>query len=268
MQKPPHDFSRSPRSLSAHLNYLKASELRSWLLYYSLPLLLDRLPPLYFHHFALFVGAIHFLLQSSISLSELNAAEEMIKDFLKLLPELYGERSCTANSHALEHIPQFIRHWGPLWTHSAFGFESKNGHLKNTIHGKCHALDQLVFAVDAALTLEKKKNTLNTDNDDTIHFIANMTGHAPRANMTLAGEHLYKIGQSSAKSLSDEEACVVGSQQAPVFGRAFYNGVVFHSCSYTLMPMVNEIAQYAHIEIRLERHHSLELRNLLTETNQ
>ena len=60
-----------------------------------------------------------------------------------------------------------------------------------------------------------------------------MTGHAPRANMTLAIEHLYKIGQSSAKSLSDEEACIVGSQQAPVFGRAFYNGVVYHLCSYS-----------------------------------
>ena len=129
-QQPPNEFSRPPRSISKHLKYWKASEMRYWLLYYSLPLLIDFLPPLYWHHYALLVCAIHILLSSSISWSQVDAAELMLKDLYDLLPELYGESSCTANSHLLSHLTKYVRLWGPLWTHSAFGFENKNGHLK------------------------------------------------------------------------------------------------------------------------------------------
>ena len=48
-----------------------------------------------------------------------------------MLPELYGEASCTANAHLLTHLTKYVQSWGPLWTHTAFGFESKNGHLKH-----------------------------------------------------------------------------------------------------------------------------------------
>ena len=159
-QQPPHEFSHPPRSLQAHMNYFKASELRSWLLYYSLPLVLDYQPPLFFHHFVLFVCAVHILLQDSLTTIEITAAEHMINDFLELLPELYGERSCTADSPALSYIPKFVRLWGALWTHSTFGVESKSGHLKGMIHGKCHVLDQLVFAVDVSLTLQMAERSI------------------------------------------------------------------------------------------------------------
>ena len=55
-QRPPQEFSRPPRSIHKHLKYWKASELRNWLLFYSLPLLLSFLPSLYWHHYALLVG--------------------------------------------------------------------------------------------------------------------------------------------------------------------------------------------------------------------
>jgi len=102
-QCPPSEFSRPPRSIQGDLSYWKASELRNWLLFYSLPLLLGCLPPLYLHHYALLVCALHILLKESISSSQIDAAEAMLSDFVTLLPELYGEMSCTANSHMLTH---------------------------------------------------------------------------------------------------------------------------------------------------------------------
>ena len=54
-QCPPREFSRPPRSISKHLHYWKASELHTWLLVYSLPLLLGFLPSMYWHHYALLV---------------------------------------------------------------------------------------------------------------------------------------------------------------------------------------------------------------------
>ena len=78
---------------------------------------------------------MHIMLNDSISQAQVDAAEQMLHDFCILLPELYGESSCTANAHLLSHLAKYVRLWGLLWTHSAFGFENKNGQLKHLFHG-------------------------------------------------------------------------------------------------------------------------------------
>ena len=134
-QRPPTEFSRPPRSIK-HLQYWKASELRNWLLFYSLPLLITHLPALYFHHYALFVCAMHMLLSNELSLEKVEAAGQTIIDFCSFLPELYDDNICTHNMHLLTHLTKYVKLWGPLWTHSTFGCENKNGHLKRLFHGK------------------------------------------------------------------------------------------------------------------------------------
>lgn len=117
-QRPPHDFSRAPRSILKHRKFWKASEFRNWMLYYSLPLLMNVLPPLYLHHYALLVCALHILLQERLTEAKIQAVGEMLVDYYNLLPELYGDRSCTLNAHSLIHLTQYILLWGPLWTQS------------------------------------------------------------------------------------------------------------------------------------------------------
>ena len=113
-QRPPSEFSRAPRSINRHLAYWKASELKYWLMFYSLPLLLGKLPSLFWHHYALFVCAMHILLKSSILVEEIDAAEEMLVDFCDLIPQLYGEKYYSHNVHLLTHLCKFVRLWGPL----------------------------------------------------------------------------------------------------------------------------------------------------------
>ncbi len=68
IQRPPYDFSRAPRSIAKTRKHWKASEFRTWLLYYSLPLLISsKMPPLYIHHFSLLVCGVHILLQTEIA---------------------------------------------------------------------------------------------------------------------------------------------------------------------------------------------------------
>ncbi len=154
-QRPPHEFTRPPRSIRSHLKYWKASEFRNWLLFYSLPLLLHKLPPLYFHHFALLVCSIHLLLQKKISRAMCNAAEEMLNDFYALIPELYGYSLCTVNTHSLIHLPYYVKLWGPLWTHSAFSFESMNGSLTGMLHSTRKIAEQLSFSIDVKHSLQQ-----------------------------------------------------------------------------------------------------------------
>lgn len=108
----------------------------------------------------------------------------MLSDFVTLLPELYGEKSCTANSHMLTHLPKYVRLWGPLWTHSAFGFESKNGHLKHLYHSQADIVDQLVFNIDVQQTLQLLHPELQQKaSTETLDFLLAMNGNAPRWGM-------------------------------------------------------------------------------------
>ena len=230
-QKPPKEFTRAPRSLSKHLKYWKASELRYWLLYYSLPLLLGKLPPLYWHHYSLLVCAIHVLLSEQISLSQVDAAELMLKDFYNLMPSLYGDNSCTANSHLLSHLPKYVRLWGPLWTHSSFGFESKNGHLKHLFHGKNNIFHQLLFNVKVSYTLQLVHNKLvECESRQTLDYIDKAT---PRSNMVNIGTHIYAVGRQEVIELDEEHSDLLqGNGNATVFLRMFKNGVMYYSTQF------------------------------------
>ena len=66
------------------------SEYQSWLLYYSIPVLIDILPDVYLNHYALLVTSIHFLLGSSISDSELYQAESFLIQFYQEFEHGYG----------------------------------------------------------------------------------------------------------------------------------------------------------------------------------
>ena len=74
-----------------------ASELRSWLFFYSLPVLNGVLPLIYFKHYAQLVFAVYFLSQSSITREELEYAKEMLQNFYSKYEDLYGKSSHNIN---------------------------------------------------------------------------------------------------------------------------------------------------------------------------
>lgn len=189
-QCPPHDFSRAPRSIE---KYWKASEFRYWLLYYSLPLLVDISPPLYFHY--LYAQCIQLLLQSKIKEPQIRAAEKMLKDYYNLLPELYGDNSCTLNAHSLTHLTTYVRLWGPLWTQSLFGFESYNGHFTSMIHSKYRVAEQLSFSIDVNQTMGYLADRLiQFENEQTLYFLGSLsTKVTRRKNMVLILPGIYSI---------------------------------------------------------------------------
>ena len=56
---------------------------------------------------------------------------------------LYSQHACSANMHALIHLPQCVAQWGPLWGFSMFGHESYHSNLKRKIHGTRNVLPQI-----------------------------------------------------------------------------------------------------------------------------
>ena len=141
--RPPHEFRRTPRSIEKTLKYWKASELRAWLLFYSVPILFQFLHIDYIHHLNLLVKSMHILLSSHISSNDLLIAGEMLKVFYEKSIDLYPQEICTMNVHTVIHLVQTVQNFGPLWSYSCFGFESMNGHLKKHCHGTRKVLPQL-----------------------------------------------------------------------------------------------------------------------------
>ena len=88
---PVDEISRTPRPLSDRKHW-KASEFRSFLLYYLLPVLHGTLEHEYFLHLSLFVVAMRKLLSTSISPTDLNLAEKFLFLFCKNYQTLYGKR--------------------------------------------------------------------------------------------------------------------------------------------------------------------------------
>ena len=88
---PTLDITRLPRSISEHLKYWKANELRSFLLYYGLPVH-GLLPDKYFEHYFYFVHAIYLLLQDTISQVQLTIVEQLLEQFCHSFANLYQER--------------------------------------------------------------------------------------------------------------------------------------------------------------------------------
>ena len=173
--------------------------------------------------------AIHILLQDEIVPPLLDAAECMLGDFCKLLPELYGVESCTANAHLLSHLLKYVHLWGPLWTHSAFGFETKNDHLKRYIHGQGNVIPQLMFNVNVSHTLQLVHYKLAQYESEQTMTLNASNGLAPRSNMTQI-EHMYIIGRCHVEPPTSEQRAALGDEGSiAYFYKLYKNGVVYHA---------------------------------------
>lgn len=85
-------------------------------------------------HWALFVEAFYILSKHEISLAELDRADKLLHEFVAGSELCYSKVSMTFNMHSLLHLSKSVLHWGPLWSHNAYAFESGNGNLLKVIH--------------------------------------------------------------------------------------------------------------------------------------
>ena len=99
---PPNIICRAPRSTEDHLKYLKASELRSFLLFYGPVILKGKLPSPYYEHFFMLSEAIHLLLPPEITVQHLQQASALLAIFCANTKLLYG-----AHYELISQLPLF-----------------------------------------------------------------------------------------------------------------------------------------------------------------
>ncbi|KAJ8311221.1 hypothetical protein KUTeg_011228 [Tegillarca granosa] len=79
--KPPSNIERLPRDLEKHYQHFKATELQTWLLYYSIPCVRGFLEEEYMKNLVCFAEAIYILLGDSITPTSLEHAVDLLNQF-------------------------------------------------------------------------------------------------------------------------------------------------------------------------------------------
>ena len=135
------------------MNCFTGSEFKSWLLFYSMPVLRGILSPVYLAHYSLLVASIHMLSSHCVSASDMDASEVYLNTFYRCSVILYGklvlfliigcnlllfvgDKFATMNVHMLSHLIESVRCWGPLWLYSCFSFEGMNGYINTFSMGQ------------------------------------------------------------------------------------------------------------------------------------
>lgn len=103
-------------------------------MFYSLLIFQIVLSQNYADHWSLFVEAIYLLTKDNVTIQEIDWADQLLHEFVGRAERLFPKVCMTFNIHLLLHLAKSVYFWGPLWAHSAFAFESGNGHFLKVVH--------------------------------------------------------------------------------------------------------------------------------------
>lgn len=78
---------------------------------------------------------MYVLYDENIDESDISAAETCLREFQLRIVDIFGESVKTITLHALRHLPEQVRKFGPLHAVSAMPFENLNRQIKQSVTG-------------------------------------------------------------------------------------------------------------------------------------
>lgn len=249
--KPPVELTRIPRSVKDR-KFWKASEWRSFLLFYGLPVLCGLLCKKYWNHFFLLVFGLYTLLQEKVQHIQIDQAENALKKFVKGFEKLYGKENMTFNVHLMTHISLSVRNWGPLWATSTFSFESFHGTLLKFFNGTTNVDSQIVKRFLKWRDINNKANTYMKNAQDTVKGLFYDLQHncLETANSLQLSDGVRVFGNPCTVNLPVRHVLAIVElfgfrvKSGQCFERFIIDGVLFHSCNNTrLQKRNNSIVQ-------------------------
>lgn len=138
----PFDFNRKPRSFSELLRW-KATEFRSFLLYFGPVILKSYVDIAIYEHFMLLHCSITILISKNhIKHLGCTLANDLLKIFVSHCEKIYGKEYTIYNVHVLLHLAEDVCSFGPLDEISSFPFENYLGQLKKLVRSPTKPLEQ------------------------------------------------------------------------------------------------------------------------------
>ncbi|XP_046482806.1 uncharacterized protein [Neodiprion pinetum] len=218
---PTHEIHRLPRKLSKRGKW-KASEWQSWLLFYSLPCLDGLIPDAALEHLSLLVDSSFILLQNKISEADLNKCELNLTKFVAEFEILYGKEYVTFNVHSLLHVVKSVKSSGPLWTTSAFSFESTNYRLKQQVNGPKGVDDQIAMGyLNKNMFQWKLGENMELSEESQNYCKRLFAGRPHTSNCTITPDNVVLLGKP-----------VVHDNGEVIYARCIFKNTPFHSARY------------------------------------
>lgn len=152
----PSEFQRKTRSIFC-VRQWKATEFRFFLLYCDPIVLRDVISKNLYRHFLLLHFAFRILCSDRLAVLFNVKANECLKKFVLLVPELYGKEAQVINVHNLIHIADDVLNMGcSLSRINCFPFENTLGRIKRTLRTAVKPLAQVCRREHERTTLLKK----------------------------------------------------------------------------------------------------------------
>lgn len=240
---PTLDISRLPRSISSELKYWKASEFRSFLLFYGAVVLKGVLDSQRFSHYLLLVNDMHILLKCGSTEEDLSYAEQLLLNFYENFSELYEECYMTLNLHQLLHLADSVRYLGPLYTSSCFSFENNNGFLLKMIRGTQSIDKQITTGISFIQKLPelRQKCIKKGSKEEELYDLISSPYYLKRSSKISYG--VYVLGGIKNRLLSDQELRAVSSYYGeaptqdtfPSFNRIEIRKMIVYGLDYKRM---------------------------------
>lgn len=227
---PPNEIHRVPRVLTKKQAW-KATEWRSWLLFYSVPILTDILKQELLNSYKLLVRSVQKLLSSDISKDDLLTCEVDLVQFIYDCQKFYGNSFMTYNLHCVRHMVQSVRENGPLSCTSAYAFENNIYNLKKKVTSPKGVLNQMTYR---SLRNNIFRAELSVAQDDTVSTVFSKTILNKRKEVTT---RFLKTNDGAVimKDHKEEHANV----QEENYNRCVHNGIMYHSVLYTKAKKTN-----------------------------
>lgn len=140
--KPPKFVHRMPRDVEELIHW-KASELKMFLFYYTIPVLEGIISEVHFNNLLRLVVASAILSSDKITNIMIDVADDLLHRFVREFEDLCGVQYCSINVHLLLHLSSCVRNLGPLWVYSCYEYEDLNGQYLKLIHGTWHLDTQI-----------------------------------------------------------------------------------------------------------------------------
>ncbi|KAE8745262.1 hypothetical protein FOCC_FOCC008054 [Frankliniella occidentalis] len=235
------DISRAPRSLTERSDF-RGHEWFHWIVFYSLPVMMNILPPRYLNHWALLVHGVVLLMQNSVAKSEVTYASRYLKLFNEQIDLLYGRVHVTFSVHLLTHLENSTVNFAQPWTHSAFIYESFLGEIKASVKSGTGVAQQITKHMQLRIALQKMRADLEfAMSDEEKEYLTSVMS----SSKTLANPHLVigpvsLLGEPRRMTLSEEyrhalvrsDVAFDRSKEYPSYDRCIVNNELFQSSNY------------------------------------
>ena len=121
----PHTINRKFPEIKEKNNNFKSSELKLFIFYWSLPLLMDLLSPPYWYMLCAYVFSVRTYYEPINNYQEIYEADKFFKAYFTLMDDYFGKYAYTYTLHAHLHLGQQVIKLGNLHANSQFVFEVK-----------------------------------------------------------------------------------------------------------------------------------------------